>query len=464
MVGAGLSGLLTARGLIRRGIDVTVLEAADRVGGRTCAETIGRGTFDLGGQWIGPSQHRMTALADELGLATFPTYDTGRKVLDVDGRISTYAGSIPSLSPVKLAILQATIWRIDRQARRVYARDPWNAPDASVMDGRTLQAWMSATVPSRLVRDVMTTAIRVIFGAEPRDLSLLFAMWYIGQGGGILSLVDIRDAAQATRFVDGAHAVSRRLAEEMGDAVVLGSPVTAIDWGPEGVIVRTPGREWRADRLVMAAPSNMATRIVFDPVLPASRRALMDRFPIGATIKFHALYDRAFWREAGLSGELVCTSGPVSVVFDNTSHDGRQPALTGFCVGEAALRVSELPDAEQRRVFEDVLARGFGEDARGHTHLRIKDWTIDPWVQGCPTGIMPPGVLGTFGPALRAPVGPLHWAGTETAREWTGYMEGAAEAAERVVEEITGCPPVPGASRRRPGRGRSTAARWSAPG
>ena len=435
-MGAGISGLLTARGLARAGVDVTVLEAADRVGGRTYAEQIGRGVFDLGGQWIGPAQRRMTSLAAELGLATFPTYDTGRKVLDVDGRISTYAGAIPSLSPLKLAILQATIWRIDRQARRVYARDPWNAPNAASMDARTLETWMRSTVPSRIVRDVMTTAIRVIFGAEPRDLSLLYALWYIGQGGGILSLVEIRDAAQATRFVEGAYEVSRRLALELGDAVVLNSPVESVDWSGGEVIARTPAREWRADRLVVATPSNLTAEIRFTPDLPASRRALQQRLPMGATLKFQALYDRAFWREAGLSGELVCTSGAISVVFDNTSHDGRQPALTGFCVGEAALRLSEMAESEQRRIFDDVLARAFGPEAREHTHFRIKDWTREPWVRGCPTGIMPPGVLGTYGPALRAPIGPLHFAGTETAREWTGYMEGAAEAAERVVAEI----------------------------
>jgi len=251
-----------------------------------------------------------------------------------------------------------------------------------------------------------------------------------------LSLVEVRDAAQATRFVDGAFAVPQRLAAGLGDAVRLDSPVERVDWTPDGVIACTPHEEHRADRLVIATPSNMTSLIRFSPELPASRRTLQRRLPMGATIKFHALYERAFWREAGLSGELVCTSGPVSVVFDNTSHDGRQPALTGFCVGAAALRVSEMAETEQRRVFEDVLVRGFGEQARSHVAFRIKDWTLDPWVRGCPTGIMPPGVLGTHGPALRAPIGPLHFAGTETAREWTGYMEGAAEAAERVVQEI----------------------------
>ena len=438
VIGAGIAGLATGRALAGMGAEITVVEAADRVGGRTLAESLGRGVFDLGGQWIGPQQRRMTRLAEELGLATFPTYDVGRKVLDVEGRMSTYDGAIPSLSPVKLAVLQATIWRIDRLAARAYARDPWNAPDARSSDSRTLASWMSSTVPSRTVRDVMTAAIRVIFGAEPRELSLLFALWYIGQGGGILRLVEIRDAAQATRFVDGAHSVSLRLAEQLGERVLTGAPARAVAWGPDGVRVIAGEREHVADTLVVTAPSTLAARIEFLPALPLAREAMMARFPMGATIKFHALYERAFWRDAGFSGELVCTCGPVSVVFDNTSHDGRQPALTGFCVGEAARDMSDRPDAQKQQAFEDVLARGFGEQARAYTHFRIKDWSREPWIRGCPTGTMPPGVLGTVGPALRAPVGPLHWAGTETALEWTGYMEGALESAERVVGEIAG--------------------------
>ena len=441
VVGAGLAGLTTARQLIRAGRSVVVLEGNDRVGGRTASERLGQATFDIGGQWIGPQQRRMTHLAAELGAATFPTFDMGRKVLDVDGHISTYTGAIPSLPPAALVIMQTAIWRIDRMAARIPAEDPWQAPDAARLDARTLASWMSSAIPSKTVRGAMTAAVRVIFGAEPSELSLLHALWYIGQGGGILKLVEIRDAAQESRFVHSAHSVSVALADELGDQVRLSSPVTCIAQNADGVVITTGGRgvadtQVRARRVVVTAPPHMAARIRYEPALPAQRDALLQRIPMGGTIKFHALYDAAFWREAGFSGEMVCTSGPVSVIFDNCSHDGAQAALVGFCVGAAAREVGRLPEAEQQRVFEEVLVRGFGPRARRHTLLRIKDWAADEWSRGCPTGIMPPGVMGIYGPALREPCGRIHWAGTETAREWTGYMEGAVESGERVAREV----------------------------
>ncbi|MDQ1249295.1 MAG: monoamine oxidase [Actinomycetota bacterium] len=439
IVGAGLAGLTTARNLVRAGRSVVVLEGNDRVGGRTASERLGHATFDIGGQWIGPQQRRMTRLAAELGAATFPTYDTGRKVLDVDGRISTYTGAIPSLPPAALVIMQTAIWRIDRMAARIPAEDPWNAPGATRLDARTLASWMRSAIPSTTVRGAMTAAVRVIFGAEPSELSLLHALWYIGQGGGILKLVEIRDAAQESRFVHSAHSVSVALAGALGDRVRLSNPVTCIAQHDDGVVVTTGGdtdAQVRARRVVATAPPHMASRIRYEPGLPPQRDAMMQRIPMGGTIKFHALYDVPFWREAGFSGEMVCTSGPVSVVFDNCSHDGAQAALVGFCVGAAAREIGRLPEAAQQGVFEDVLVRGFGPRAREHTLFRIKDWAADEWSRGCPTGIMPPGVMGLYAPALRVPCGRIHWAGTETAREWTGYMEGAVESGERAAREV----------------------------
>lgn len=436
VVGAGLAGLTAACRLVQRGRDVVVLEAQDRVGGRTSAEAVHGASVDVGGQWIGPGQRRMVALAAELDLATFPTFDTGRKVLDLAGTVTTYAGSIPSLPPHQLAVLQATIWRIDSMAAKIPAANPWDSPHARAWDRRTLAGWMAASIPSRTVRDVMRAAIRVIFGAEPEELSLLHALWYIGQGGGILSLAEIRGAAQDSRFVDGAHAVASALARRLGERVRLAEPVGEVIEEDGGVRVVTAQGDHRAARAIIAVPPHMAVRMHFSPALPPERDALMQRMPMGATVKFHALYDRPFWRDSGLSGEMVCTHGPVSVVFDNTSADGAHAALVGFCVGAAARRMGSLSPDDQQAAVTEVLVRGFGPRAQAMAGFLAKDWAADPWARGCPTAGMPAGVMSIYGPALRRPCGRVHWCGTETALEWTGYMEGAVESGERAADEV----------------------------
>jgi monoamine oxidase len=186
----------------------------------------------------------------------------------------------------------------------------------------------------------------------------------------------------------------------------------------------------------VAIPPALAGRILYDPPLPALRDQLAQRVPMGATIKCHALYEQPFWRALGYSGEAVCDGDPISVVFDNTSHDGAQPGLLGFIVGRAA-RIWSGRDPEQRRAAVlAAFARFFGPEAASPIEYVEKDWAVDPWAGGCPVGVMAPGTLTTFGPALRTPVGRLHWAGTETAVEWNGYMEGAVESGERVAREV----------------------------
>ena len=436
VVGAGLAGLQTARLLHRRGVDVAVVEASDRVGGRTSSRPIGKATFDLGGQWIGPTHRRMAALVSELGIGTFPTFDHGRKVLVIGEKRTTYEGTIPSLAPHKLALLQVTLWRVDWMAKRVPPEDPWRAPDAEAWDAMTLETWKRRAVPSREVRGIFDAAIRVVFGAEASELSLLHFLYYVRQAGGLMPMVEIRGGFQETRFIGGAQAVSQGLAAALPGRVHLGSPARCITQTASGVTVETDAGAFHGERAVVAVPPAIAARIRFEPGLPALRDELMQRFPMGGTLKCHALYDRPFWRDAGLSGEAVLTEGPVSVVFDNTSHDGAQPALVAFCVGRAARDMGRLPEAERRARVLDVLTRCFGAEAASPTEYVDKDWSADPWARGCPTGILPPGVMTTFGPALREPASRVHWAGTETARECTGFMEGALESAERAAAEV----------------------------
>lgn len=438
VIGAGLAGLRTAHLLHARGADVAVLEASDRVGGRTCSQPIGKGTFDLGGQWIGPTHQRMARLVADFGIGTFPTHEHGRKVLVVGEKRTTYEGTIPSLLPHKLALLQLTLWRIDWMAKQVPPTGPWRAPRAAAWDSMTLETWKRRAVPSREVRGVLDAAVRVIFGAEAAELSLLHFLYYVRQAGGLMPMVEIRGGFQETRFTHGAQSVSNALAAALPGRVHLAAPARRITQTASGVTVETDAGAFHGERAVVAAPPAVAARIQYEPALPALRDELMQRFPMGGTLKCHALYDRPFWREAGLSGEAVLTQGPVSVVFDNTSHDGAQPALVAFCVGRAAREMGRLPEPERRARVLAELTRCFGPEAASPAHYADKDWSADPWARGCPTGLLPPGALTTFGPALREPAGRIHWAGTETARTCTGYMEGALESAERASEEVLG--------------------------
>ena len=436
VVGAGLAGLTAARALVKAGASVALVEANDRVGGRTLSREVRGQWVDLGGQWLGPGQHRMAALVQELGIAMFPSFETGRKVLEANGRVSTYAGTIPSLDPLKLLLLQATISTIDRMRKKVPTNHPWSAPEAERLDGETVETWQRRFVKSSTVRDVMNVALQVVFGAEPSELSMLHFLAYANSGEGLMHLVEIKGGAQQDRFVRGAQSVSLALAEKLGDRVVLSAPVRRVAQDATGVTVTHDKGSFRGKYVVVATPPAMAGRIDWDPLLPAQRDGLLQRYAMGATIKCMAFYDKPFWRQKGMSGEAVGTTGPVAVTFDNSPHDASQGVLLGFLVGRQA-RIWGARSAEERKqAVLAAYARFFGPEAAHPVDWVEHDWSNEPFIRGCPTSNMGPGVMTQFGPALRDAVGRVHWAGTETASEYCGYMEGAVQSGERAAGEI----------------------------
>jgi monoamine oxidase len=436
VVGGGLSGLTAARALQATGRSVLVLEARDRVGGRTLSQRLGEDYYDLGGQWIGPTQTRMEALATEFGLATFPTYDEGKTILDVAGKVSTYSGTIPKLSPLKLIAMQRTINQVEKLARTFDGTDPWDHPQAREWDGETVETWKRRRTRQSAVRGIFDVAVRTIFGAEPSELSVLFFLHYVNRGGGLMRLVETTNGAQATRFVTGAQQFSNRMAAALGPSVLTIAPVREISQDASGVEVRTETRQWKAGYVIVAIPPTMAGRINYRPGLPAERDELMQRFPMGATTKTHLVYERPFWRDEGRSGEVVATDGPISAVFDNSPHESDHGALLAFSVGSQARAIGRLSAEARRAEILERLQRWFGPAAARPIEYLEKDWSTDPWTRGCPTGLLPPGVMTVLGPGLRRPVGRIHWAGTETATEWTGYMEGAVQAGERAAAEV----------------------------
>ncbi|MBI5514204.1 MAG: flavin monoamine oxidase family protein [Deltaproteobacteria bacterium] len=437
VVGAGLAGLSCAVNLQARGLRVAVLEARDRVGGRTLAAPLGRGVFDLGGQWIGPQQPRMQRLARELGAETFPTWDTGEKVLEVRGQVGRYKGTIPSLPAWSVLDLERLLRVSENLSREIVLDDPVNSPDGLDQDARTLHDWLHAGTLSRRARSVFTAAVRVILGVEPSEVSLLHFLFYLRSAGGLLRLVEVRNGAQQERFVEGAGSLCPRLAAKLGEALVLSAPARRITQDAHGVTVSTDRGDHRAGRVVVAVPPALAGRIDYEPGLPAARDQLTQRFPMGATVKVLALYDRAFWRDEGLSGEAVCGGGPVTVCFDNTSHDGLQPCLLGFVVGREARLWHARQPAERRRLVLESFSRWFGPRALEATHFHEQDWSAERWTRGCPVGVLPPGAWSAgAAQVLRRPQGRIHWAGTETATHWHGFLEGALESAERVTQEL----------------------------
>src|SRR5919108_1903047 len=436
VVGAGLAGLSAASKLAEAGTSVAVVEARDRVGGRTLNEPIGDGkVVELGGQWVGPTQRRVMEVIGELGLETFPTHTEGANLFERRGRLRRYRGAIPRVSPLGLAETQLVITRINRMARRVDPGAPWAAADARGWDAQTFATWMRHAARTPTARDLLRLFINAVWAAEPEDLSLLHVLFYISSAGSFEVLVDTEGAAQQDRIVGGSQLIAIRLAEPLSDRLVLSSPVRQITHGRAEVSVESDRATVRASRAIVAVPPALAARIAYDPPLPAARDGLTQRMAQGTVIKCMAIYPEPFWRERGLSGEVTSADGPVTVAFDNSPPDGSPGVLLAFLEARAARRAGALAPEERRRAVLGCLERFFGREAGGTDRYVDRACADDEWARGCYGGFMAPGAWTDYGAALRAPVGPLHWAGAETATVWNGYMDGAISSGERAAAE-----------------------------
>ncbi|MBN1149299.1 MAG: FAD-dependent oxidoreductase [Anaerolineales bacterium] len=439
IIGAGVAGLTAAYELKKQGASVLVLEARERVGGRTWSGQLDGAEVDWGGEWIGAGQPRIYALIKELGLRTFPTYDTGRKVLELGGRISTYSGTIPWMAPWKLIQIQVAIWVIDAWARQLDIDSPWEHPNASNWDAATLESVRRRYMWSADARGVMDAAFRTIFGAEAGDLSMLHVLAYVRSASNLNNLISTDSGFQHDRIAGGAQAVSLALAEAIGaERVLTSQPAAAISQDAAGVTVTSAsGATYRARRVVVAVPLPLGARLSYSPQLPALRQQLMERACMAAAVKCFACYERPFWRERGLSGEAASGDGPISVTFDQCSEDGRSACLLAFVGGKFARAWHRREPEARKQLILERLAAYFGAEARQPIAYAETDWCAETWSGGGPIALFPTGALSVHGPALRQPFGCIHWAGTETARQCMGFIEGAVESGQRAAEEVS---------------------------
>jgi monoamine oxidase len=425
---------------------VILLEARDRVGGRVWNHPLPGGeASERGGTFAGPTQDRILALAQEFGVGKFDTYDSGDNIY-FDGQANRYSDTAPTgtapLDPVVLADLTTVVTRLDQMSTEVPVDAPWTAGNASTYDNQTLEQWIKENSVSPKFQQLVPAATRPIFGAEPREISLLFTLFYIASSGNEQNPgtfernFNTRDGAQMWRFVGGSQEIAIRVAKKLGHRVVYSSPVKQIRYGSGGVSVISHKLNVKAKRAIVAVPPALAGRIDFEPGLPAMRDALTQRLPQGVLWKVAAQYETPFWRQQGLTGTAVSLTGPVNATFDDSPPDGSPGIIFGFVGGDEARKFATMPVADRRAAVVKNFTDYFGGDAGNPTAYFDTNWPGEKWSRGGPVGVAPPGVLIAYGPALRQPVGRIHWAGTETSTYWNGYMDGAVRSGERAAHEV----------------------------
>jgi monoamine oxidase len=442
VVGAGLAGLAAARALSAAGQDLVVLEGRDRVGGRTEGGHLADGTpIELGGQWIGPTQDRMYALVEELGLEWFRTHnDEGKLLLDLFGkqtRVASHRGALPRLGPFALVDLGQGMARFTRAANRIDLTEPWTSQRAESLDGQTFETWIRRNLKTPTGRAYFRITCEAVFAAEASDISLLHALFYSRSGTDYETLISTDRGAQQDRIVGGSIRIAETMAADLGDRVRLGSIVSRIEHDDTGVrVALRDGEVVEGTRAIVTLPPTLAGRLVYSPALPSWRDQLTQRLPAGSVMKVYAAYDEPFWRADGLNGQAASDRGPVKVTFDNSPPSGTPGVLMGFLEGNEARTWARCPLEERRDAVLGSFARYFGPKALQPTEYVERDWMAEELTRGCYGAHFTPGVWTAYGHALRKPVGRIHWAGAECSPVWNGYMEGAVRSGEATAAAV----------------------------
>ncbi|MFZ6047055.1 FAD-dependent oxidoreductase [Pseudomonas sp. CR3202] len=430
IIGAGLAGLTAARDLQRAGCEsFVVLEARDRVGGRTYNHDLGNGVVsEAGGQWIGPGQTAIFDLARELEVDTFPTYYQGKNVYLVGG--ATYEEDLTSGQGASNPITE----KLNELARGVPSKEPWTAADAAAIDKLSVGQWLVQQGVDNQARLSFDASIGLTTGTPPSNLALLHYLSLINSADCSMERLEgFKGGAQETRFVGGSQILSIRMAKALDDRLRLSCPVRRIvGWDHDVVELHTDQGIIRARQVIAALHPALCNQIVFDPPLPDGRAQLQRLWPSHAPMrKTVHVFPRPFWREQGLNGQITQADGPLILSYDNSPPDGSVGVLSAF------VRSGQLPHDPKRAesTLSAIYAQALGDEALHPTQFHDHDWgKVDPWTLTC-VGSIPPGFLTKWGQYLKSPVGRLIWSGTETADLWASSMDGAVRSGHRAALE-----------------------------
>ncbi|MDT5218863.1 MAG: monoamine oxidase [Mycobacterium sp.] len=438
VVGAGFAGLTAALRLKQAGHSVAVLEARDRAGGRTFTVTRDDGVWiDRGGAWIGPGQDRIYALMQEFGVPEYKQHNDGDALMIVDGKKRRYGGKIPwTLSPWAVANLGIGLATVEQMCKTIPRENPWEAKDAAEWDRISLGDWLERNVLSKTAREMLDMALAGPYTCAPSETSFLWMLLQMASGGGPGFVIGGKGGAQDARPVGGMGAIYRPMVAELGDALQLSQPVRQITQDANGVTVAADSVTVRAQRAIVAIPMAIAGSIDYEPLLPMDRAFLNQRMPGGAVIKTSVIYDEPFWRADGLSGQSAAPGSPATLTIDACTDTGNPGIMCVITEGVAARRLTRHDEAERKSLIIGQLVDRLGSKAANPVEYHEQNWTVERYSGGGMISHTPTGVLTEYGPALRAPCGRIHWAGTESSATMCGWIDGAIRSGERAAAEV----------------------------
>ena len=437
VIGAGVAGLIAATDLVAAGRDVVVLEARDRVGGRLLNIEIGGEPNELGGEWIAPYQSEMHALLAELEIELFHAYREGDHLyIDADGALHRYHGDNDPLPAASALDYETAVAKLDALVTELDPEAPWEHPRAAEFDAITFEQWLAVEVDDTLARDLLRAFMAGGYMTKPADtFSVLSALGTVAGAGSVANLFE-PDLCLHSRVVGGSQLIPLRLAERLGDRVVLDAPVRTLRWTDSDVELEAGSHYVKARAAIVAVPPNVAGVIRFEPSLPAWRMRLHQAMTQGDVIKVLAVYDEPFWRAEGLAGEGFAPYELVREVYDNTPPAGRPGVLCTFLAGEKAQAAERLDADERQRLVLEGMARFFGPRALDAVEVIERDWSQEEWTRGGYAATFGIGGLSRFGADLTRPVGPIQWACTDLAGIGHMHMEGAIRSGRQAARTI----------------------------